>query len=398
MDILLECTAVYVLLTLFEYNTSNFSKIIFSMIIIGILNTIINNKNNKFEKEKRHQENSKKILESIIELNDTLLKVEKTEELFQLIMESAVGIIENAQMGSLMILDQKTQKLEYKAAVGFEMSTLKQINLKLEDTFLWRSNNGNITNACIVNDVEVFNQVVIDKKTFNKMKDTDFHSTMSAISAPIIINEVLYGMINVDNTSLEVFNESDLLLLEFFASQVGAVIQRHQLLEKMLFLSQYDSLTNVYNRSYFEEVFLKTCKKLTPERDHFSLVLFDLDNLKTTNDTYGHYVGDLLLKEFADRLERTCSPDLFARYGGDEFIAVFFNEDEGTVGPKLQDIIKSFANSPLKFKEHHLPVKFSYGISSYPKNSTDLKKLISKADKRMYVSKNNRKSKEGSSF
>lgn len=337
-------------------------------------------------KESKASKIDKRILESIIKINDAILKIEKPEELFQLILTELVEIIPGAEMGSLMFLDENN-RLEYKAVVGFDIEKCNSIPLRLEDSFLYHEGNGKIEHACIIREVDRFNRKIFDEATYQSMNEANFFLTRSAISAPIRIDGILYGMINVDSPKKNAFKESDLPVVEYFASQVGTMIRNHQMVDKMMYLYQYDRLTNVYSRSYFEEL-LGRQGKLMDGKLAYTIALFDLDNLKITNDTYGHQVGDRLIQNFAEVLQRSMGEGhLFARYGGDEFIAVFFTVNKEQVNCSILELVEKLKETPIFVEGQQLYIQFSYGTASFPEDSSEVEKVISIADTRMYCHK-----------
>lgn len=95
--------------------------------------------------------------------------------------------------------------------------------------------------------------------------------------------------------------------------------------EKIEYLSYHDQLTGLYNRRFFEE----ELKRMDNERNlPFSLVMLDVNGLKLTNDTFGHLIGDKLLKIVAERIKKECrSDDRIARIGGDEFVVLLPRTD-----------------------------------------------------------------------
>lgn len=127
----------------------------------------------------------------------------------------------------------------------------------------------------------------------------------------------------------------------------------------------------------------------------FYIVVFDLDDLKKTNDTYGHAMGDELIKRFASEIKKQISgDDILSRFGGDEFVAVFFNIDMNRVRDKINIVIENLIKQPIEYNGHKIPITFSYGISSYPDDEKIIKNLITMADSRMYQDKEQRKRKK----
>lgn len=145
--------------------------------------------------------------------------------------------------------------------------------------------------------------------------------------------------------------------------------------------SQYkkDHLTGCLNRYSLEEDWKAILKKYS----EFSLVFFDLDNLKYVNDTLGHEAGDIYIKKFVNDIRETLSSkDYFYRYGGDEFILIT-RKDKDFIRDSLVEIRDKAELSAKSL--------FTFGISSYPKDAKTLQELINIADERMYQAKKKNK-------
>lgn len=165
-------------------------------------------------------------------------------------------------------------------------------------------------------------------------------------------------------------------------------IKTLKLMDKILYLSRHDDLTNIYNRRHFEELFLNSIEEALTKDKSFSLVYFDIDNLKIANDELGHHAGDQAILTFSkvikDNIRET---DLFARYGGDEFIVVFFNIEKQLIKERIKNIENQLENNPIYNNDERFFVKFSYGISNFPDDANEFRELIKIADERMYLDK-----------
>ncbi len=164
-----------------------------------------------------------------------------------------------------------------------------------------------------------------------------------------------------------------------------------------------DELTGVLNRkgileefgAHFKEVYY--LRRHLPSRrrmstDDISLLFIDCDNFKKINDTYGHDVGDKVLKGIAHVLQRKIrAVDLVGRFGGEEFIVMLFGATEEEVYKKAEYIRKQLT-ALVTFKRYKkLTVTASIGVASLAKTSaTSLKQLIACADKAMYEAKHHR--------
>lgn len=150
--------------------------------------------------------------------------------------------------------------------------------------------------------------------------------------------------------------------------------------KKFLLMLQKDSLTALYNRTYFVE---KVKNLLLNNFEKFYILFIDIDNFKSINDTLGHKTGDELLVTFAKTLVETFKGQIISRYGGDEFV-VFIKDDIEKCD--LIDLINSI-NKDVKINNNNIEIICSVGIAQYPTDSTNTEELISKADKAMYVAK-----------
>lgn len=356
-------------------------------VIIQSYNDLINQQNILLDKHSLVNSKLKKsnqVRDIMLEVSHSTIEIDNTEELFKLILEKLISTIDDADKGSFIILSEDNM-VEYKAAVGFDINSLKAIKFKLEETFLWQKCRGNITQPHIIKDIRSFDFSTLPPETYDSLESIKALDIKTTLSTPIIIDNNLYGMINIDSLNIDAFNEEDLLVAEYFSNQISIAIKNHQLLERIVYLSRYDNMTNAFNRCYFEELLDNFYKKALRYNEPFCLAIFDLNNLKYINDTYGHVTGDMVITEFAKVLrENVRESDLFARYGGDEFIGVFFNSTPNDLQKRLDLIIQSFNSSPILVNSDEVFIAFSYGISYFPEDSRDINDLIKLADKKMY--------------
>lgn len=162
--------------------------------------------------------------------------------------------------------------------------------------------------------------------------------------------------------------------------------------EKLTDQAFHDSLTALDNRHALIEYFEKISVTLT-RNDSYSLVIIDLDNFKRVNDSYGHNVGDELLKAFAVNLKNTLRTDDFCcRWGGDEFVLLLAQGQKGqtleTAKNNINERFKELQEKIYHVGAHQLSLTFSFGLAFFPEQSKSLEQLISIADSKMYSEKN----------
>lgn len=152
-----------------------------------------------------------------------------------------------------------------------------------------------------------------------------------------------------------------------------------------------DPLTGLYNRRFMEEALKQEFARAKRGNQPFSVVMMDMDNLKTLNDKYGHAVGDLALKSLSKLLKaQTRTEDIACRFGGDEFFVILHNADEIMASTRLQEWSESAEEIDIVHDGVHLPVSFSAGIASYPVYKS-IEEIIHAADKAMYEIKAKKK-------
>ncbi len=146
-----------------------------------------------------------------------------------------------------------------------------------------------------------------------------------------------------------------------------------------------DALTGVYNRYFLKEFMQFELFRKKRYGGHLSVVICDLDNFKTVNDSYGHLKGDEILVYFARLLERSVrSSDIVIRYGGDEFVLILTDTPKSMAHFVSERIINE-VNESDELKS--MGVGVSIGISGYPEDGTNLEELLKKADQALYDSK-----------
>jgi len=157
--------------------------------------------------------------------------------------------------------------------------------------------------------------------------------------------------------------------------------------EDMKYLALHDTLTDLPNRLYFETKLDEIIELAKRSKQRVGVLFLDLDSFKEVNDTYGHKVGDLLLKSITQMLKSTLHKDDFiARLGGDEFIVIVQNCSESTLEEIAQNVI-SKVQSPITIEEVELYVTFSIGVSLYPDDGESTELLLKHADTAMYRAK-----------
>jgi diguanylate cyclase (GGDEF)-like protein len=220
----------------------------------------------------------------------------------------------------------------------------------------------------------------------------------------IVLN---YPVILPDGTQKHILNQGEILFNkngtpELMLGVIQDVTQLKQAEEEIRLLAFYDSLTGLANRALFMDRLEQAIAGARRNRQKFALLFLDLDKFKLINDTLGHQIGDLLLKQVAARLKSnirssdtaaaagTDSPDsVIARLGGDEFTVLLSNIKEAEAAAKVANrLIREIADT-YHLEGHDVVMTTSIGISVFPEDGTESSMLLKNADSAMYHAKNN---------
>lgn len=334
--------------------------------------------------KKRYQQHLSKLLqlrESMLEVTQSIVRSDGMSALYNVILKSVVTAVDHASLGT--VLRRDGENMRPVAQIGFEMTSIEDFKLPIKELFLYRTVGKKMDRIAKIDDLKILGEY--HKISTITGKDAYIRST---ITAPIYIKGEFFGVINVDSTKVNAFDDDDVKLMEFVRDNVEIAISNQLLYEEKAFLSRYDSLTSLYNRHYFDDVFENIRNRALRYNEKFNLVVFDLNDLKRTNDEYGHMAGDEVLKYFSESCRKLIrKSDILARYGGDEFVGIFFNCSQEKLRKRIDEHLKILNDNPLKVKSHSIECTYSYGISMFGEDGNTLNELFKTADDRMYQNK-----------
>lgn len=153
-------------------------------------------------------------------------------------------------------------------------------------------------------------------------------------------------------------------------------------------LSSTDTLTGTYNRFQFEKSIKEKLAAADRHQMMIAVMFIDLDHFKAVNDTFGHHIGDLLIKEAAARLKKCLRIDDFiARIGGDEFVVIVTDKSSKEVAENVAKKILIALSKTFKLEKNTIRISASIGVACYPTTGTTHDNIVQNADIAMYHAK-----------
>ena len=210
------------------------------------------------------------------------------------------------------------------------------------------------------------------------------------LRAPLRWQQRLVGMIGVLRRQGE-FSAAETALLESVGIEVGTAMENARLYSTAVEAADRDPVTGLYNHRAIHQRLQGQIRRAELSENPFSMIMMDMDNFKLFNDTYGHPVGDEILKRVAKVLDEVCGTRaILGRYGGDEYIAILPGADTASATEVARRLNEQMSRESFRRPgdERVIPISMSFGIATYPTDSTNRHELLTLADSNLYRAKN----------
>ena len=212
----------------------------------------------------------------------------------------------------------------------------------------------------------------------------------SALAIPLFVTNRVMGSLQLFSSRAEAFQREDAQLLWILSLVAENLLTREYANEGLLRFAFTDYLTGLKTRGYFEQQLELEFKRAERRKQKFSLLMIDIDHFKRLNDTFGHHVGDQILRDVTSILVKDMREvDTVARYGGEEFVIILPETTETGalyVAQRLRRAVEQarfFAGSPHNVQ--HLTI--SIGVAVYDTDAQFKRDLIEFADAALYAAK-----------
>jgi diguanylate cyclase (GGDEF)-like protein len=218
--------------------------------------------------------------------------------------------------------------------------------------------------------------------------DSDFlrasYEVKSEIAIPLIKDDNVLGVLNVESQEHTSLDENDLDFLNALAGSIAVAIDNARLHAEVRTMAMTDVISGLANRRAFDEILQAEMIRAERYTQPISLIILDLDSFKEYNDKWGHPAGDVRLKEVANLLRSNVrDPDIAARYGGEEFAIILPNTPKKGAIRLAERLRHAAENCAPYFIGKGLPISgytISLGAATFPDDATTVEELLLAAD------------------
>jgi diguanylate cyclase (GGDEF)-like protein len=209
------------------------------------------------------------------------------------------------------------------------------------------------------------------------------------MGVPILYGKKVLGVIAVqDYKKPNVYDESDMKVLQTIANQTAVAIENSLLYEETRKMAVTDPMTGLHNIRHLYNVLQLEIERAKRYGQRFSLLIIDIDNFKAYNDKYGHLLGDELLISYGQfLLGNSRKVDTVCRYGGDEFVIVLPETGLDDVRNVSSRIIHKLKRHRFKIKDRKISLMVTIGEASFPEDGNASEELIRTADRNLLEKK-----------
>lgn len=322
------------------------------------------------ETAQRHARENQTLREAAAAINSAL----ELEQVLESILTQLERVI-SYDSATIFLVDG--ERLQVNASKGFPNPyAVPGITFSLDDELIREAD---------CNKAPVIIQDAQTDSRYRAWRDTRY--TRGWLGVPLYARGEMIGFMTLNSRKSHTYEEAQANLAWAFAHQAAIAIDNARLFKKVHQLANTDSLTGVYNRRHFFDLATKEFERANRFSRPLSLIIWDIDHFKTVNDTFGHIVGDQVLKMVAERCRSSLRElDLLGRYGGEEFIAILTEADSLSareVGERLRAAIES-TSYVIDGKE--VSISISVGIADI-KDCLSLDMLLDHADQALFHAK-----------
>jgi diguanylate cyclase (GGDEF)-like protein len=303
------------------------------------------------------------------------------DTILRTILDQMERIME-AELWTLLMLDEKTQELYYAVAAGGEQEALRDLRVKVgEGVAGWVVEHG---------ETLIVPETATDPRLMEEGGTTS-HNIRSVIALPLRGRKGTHGAIEIFNPNTEQMTDYTIAFLHILADHAAIAIENAHDVARIQQLTITDDTTGLFNVRHLYEVLGRELGRCSRMKLPLSLAFIDLDQFKLVNDVHGHLVGSELLSRTGQRLrELSRKQDWCFRYGGDEFVILMPESSAEEAHAQATKLLNELMSTRFHMKGGlELSVRASVGLATAPADGSTVHAVIGTADTRMYMVKSN---------
>lgn len=230
---------------------------------------------------------------------------------------------------------------------------------------------------------------VVDTISLTTAPHSEQRTSGFCLRAPLRCRQNVTGSIGVVRWNVD-FGMTECQLLESIGLEVGTALENAKLYSAAVEAADIDSVTGLFNHRAIHQRLDRALNQAKRQNHPVSVIMMDMDNFKLFNDTYGHPVGDQVLKRVGSTLRDVCNDQgILGRYGGDEFIAVLPKASPDEALSVAQTLRQKMDMDGFRrdYEDRVVPVTLSFGVASFPSDSANRHELLTIADSNLYAAK-----------
>ncbi|MDD5070516.1 MAG: sensor domain-containing diguanylate cyclase [Candidatus Omnitrophica bacterium] len=319
----------------------------------------------------------------LFNVSKRLLEMSDSDEVYDFLVKTARNLFPQSDEILLYLFDKRS--LELVRSFRKDKQLIKEKKGGILDRWVLRHN----MSLIVDNLAEDFR---FDSKRVIACCDREM---VSFIVSPLSVGDKLIGTMRVESKEKSSFSLDDSRLLRSVCDLGVLVLERAHYIEKARDLAIRDPLTGLYLKEYFFMRCKEEIKRAQIKKNRVGIMILDIDDFKNINDSYGHIVGDLVLKRLAKILNETVDDvgSLICRFGGEEFIFFIVECDIDKLKDIGETLRAAVESSTLHFRRKSINFTISCGGVIYPDTADDFLDLIDSADKLLYKAKRKGKNK-----
>jgi diguanylate cyclase (GGDEF)-like protein len=325
-------------------------------------------------------ESQVRALKDLIEVAKAVVSTLDLDTVLQAILNSAMSFA-STPAGSIALYYDANRELTLHAHAGLTAEFVK--------TERWEVTPGGLTEQ-VLKAGEIFFIEDTEKTPFFNNPIALKEGIRSLVCVPLVFQNRILGILYLDDFVPRDFNREKLNLLSILASFAAMAINNATMHKRTKLMAITDALTGLHNHRYFKQFFKLEMGRAKRYQKPFSIIMLDVDDFKSYNDSFGHGTGDLLLAKLGEIMLQTIrGVDVAFRYGGEEFIVLLPEtklENAILAAERLRGTIQKRTAAELAGLATR-GVTVSIGVASYPDNADKMDELFNIVDSLLYRAK-----------